>query len=345
MVCEIAGNVISRSLLHVLRRVHIREEPRLRNFAVTGVAGYIAPRHLQAIRDTGNRLVATLDPHDAVGILDRYFDDTAYFREFERFDRFVEKLRRKEEAERIHYVSICSPNYLHDSHVRFALRIGADAICEKPLVLNPWNLDPLQELERESGRRVYTILQLRLHPTIVALKKRIESESPKRTYPIDLTYVTSRGNWYGVSWKGDIEKSGGIATNIGVHFFDMLAWIFGPVQEMEVHLAEPKRAGGMLRLEHAVVRWFLSIEKKDLPEVASSQGKTTYRSLTIGGEEIEFSDGFADLHTAVYREILAGRGFGIEDARPSITLVHKIRNSTPVGSSSALIHPFVARHS
>ena len=231
------------------------------NFAIIGVGGYIAPRHLQAIRDTGNRLVAALDPHDAVGILDRYFDDVAYFREFERLDRHAEKARRRGESERIDYVSICAPNYLHDAHVRFALRIGADAIREKPLVINPWNLDALAELEQETGRSVWTILQLRLHPAIVALQERIAREAPRGSHAIDLTYVTSRGPWYDVSWKGDEEKSGGIATNIGVHFFDMLMWIFGPVQEMELHLSERRRAAGMLRLQRAQVRWFLSVEK------------------------------------------------------------------------------------
>jgi len=313
----------------------------LRNFAITGVGGYIAPRHLQAIRDTGNRLVAALDPHDAVGVLDRYFEEVAYFREFERFDRFVEKARRSGETNRVHYVSICAPNYLHDAHIRFALRVGADAICEKPLVLSPWNLDALEELESETGRRVFNILQLRLHPSIVALKQRMDRLPPGSVVPIDLTYVTSRGNWYQVSWKGDFEKSGGIATNIGVHFFDMLLWLFGPVKEMEVHLSEPKRAAGYLHLERATVRWFLSLERKDIPEAARAHGKTTYRSLSIGGEETEFSDGFADLHTAVYREILGGRGFGIADARPCITLVHAIRNAKPTGGDGDRRHPFV----
>jgi UDP-N-acetyl-2-amino-2-deoxyglucuronate dehydrogenase len=315
----------------------------VKNFAITGVGGYIAPRHLQAIRDTGNRLVAALDPHDAVGILDRYFDNVAYFREFERFDRFVEKARRQGEENRVHYVSICAPNYLHDAHMRFALRVGADAICEKPLVLSPWNLDALEELEAETKHRVYNILQLRLHPSIVALKQRVESLPPSTVTPIDLTYITSRGNWYQVSWKGDAEKSGGIATNIGVHFFDMLLWIFGPVKELEVHLSEPKRAAGFLRLERATVRWFMSLEKGDVPEAARAQGKATYRSLMIGGEETEFSDGFADLHTAVYREILNGRGFGIADARPCISLVHAIRNAKPTRSAKELVHPFALR--
>jgi UDP-N-acetyl-2-amino-2-deoxyglucuronate dehydrogenase len=315
----------------------------MKNFAITGVGGYIAPRHLQAIRDTGNRLLAALDPHDAVGILDRYFDDVVYFREFERFDRFVEKVRRKGDAERVHFVSICSPNYLHDAHIRFALRVGADAICEKPLVLNPWNLDALAELEAETGRRVFNILQLRVHPSIVALKQRMAARPPGKPLDIDLTYITSRGRWYFTSWKGDQDKSGGIASNIGVHFFDMLAWVFGPVQEAELHLGEPQRAAGMLRLERAVVRWFLSVEKQDLPEAAQAASKTTYRSLTIAGEEVEFSDGFAELHTQVYRDILAGGGFGIEEARPSITLVHRLRTAPVVRSAPELTHPYVAR--
>jgi UDP-N-acetyl-2-amino-2-deoxyglucuronate dehydrogenase len=315
----------------------------VKNFAITGVGGFVAPRHLQAIKDTGNRLVAALDPHDAVGIIDRYFDDVAYFLEFERFDRFVEKLRRKNGADRVHYLSICSPNYLHDAHTRFALRVGADAICEKPLVLNPWNLDALRELESETGRRVYNILQLRLHPAIIALRERIARENPGKVHAIDLTYVTSRGRWYDVSWKGTPEKSGGIATNIGVHFFDMLMWIFGPCHHMEVHVSQPRRAAGVLRLERALVRWFLSIEKKDLPEEARAKGKSTFRSLTIDEQEIEFSDGFADLHTMVYREILAGRGFGIDDARPSISLVHDIRTAAEVRARPEWVHPLVAR--
>lgn len=315
----------------------------MKNFALTGVAGYIAPRHLQAIKETQNRLVAALDPHDAVGILDRYFDDVSYFSEFERFDRFMEKLRRKGEAQKVHYLSICSPNYLHDAHIRFALRVGADAICEKPLVLNPWNLDALAELEAETGRRVYNVLQLRLHPAIVALKERVQKEGAGRVYPIDLTYVTSRGRWYDVSWKGAPEKSGGIATNIGVHFFDMLTWIFGPCQDLEVHLSQPRRAAGLLRLERARVRWFLSLEKSDLPEAERAQGKTTFRSLSLDGEELEFSDGFADLHTRVYRDILGGGGFGLEDARPSITLVRQIRGASVLRSSPEYTHPFVSR--
>jgi len=315
----------------------------LKNFAITGVAGYVAPRHLQAIRDTGNRLVAALDPHDAVGVLDRYFEDVSYYREFERFDRAIEKLRRKGEGERLHYLSICAPNYLHDAHIRFALRVGADAICEKPLVLNPWNLDALAELEAETGRRVYNILQLRLHPAIIALRERIQRQPTGRPHQVDLTYITSRGRWYGVSWKGATDKSGGIATNIGIHFFDMLTWIFGQVREMQVHLSQPTRASGVLMLERATVRWFLSLEKADIPEAQRAQGKTTFRSLTVGGEAVEFSDGFADLHTAVYRNILAGGGCGIEDARSSVTLAHDIREAAPVTGDSALVHPLVAR--
>jgi UDP-N-acetyl-2-amino-2-deoxyglucuronate dehydrogenase len=315
----------------------------LKNFAITGVAGYVAPRHLQAIKDTGNRLVAALDPHDAVGILDRYFDDVSYFREFERFDRFVEKLRRKGEPQRVHYLSICAPNYLHDAHIRFALRVGADAICEKPLVVNPWNLDALQELEAETGRRVFNVLQLRLHPAILALKERVAGEGGKRVYPIDLTYVTARGKWYDVSWKGALDKSGGIVTNVGVHFFDMLLWIFGACQDVEVHLSQPRRAAGVLRLERANVRWFLSLEKGDVPAAERAKGKTTFRSLTLGGEEFEFSDGFADLHTRVYRDLLEGGGFGIDEARPSISLVHRIRTAGVVRSSPELVHPFVDR--
>jgi UDP-N-acetyl-2-amino-2-deoxyglucuronate dehydrogenase len=318
-------------------------ERDVRNFAITGVGGYIAPRHLQAIRDTGHRLVAALDPHDAVGVLDRWFDGVSYFREFERFDRHAEKARRRGEAERIHYLSICAPNYLHDAHIRFALRIDADAICEKPLVLNPWNLDALAELERETGHRVYNVLQLRLHPAIVALRERMLQRPPGPPVEIDLTYVTSRGPWYFVSWKGDQERSGGIASNIGVHFFDMLMWIFGPAREAEVHLAEPARAGGLLRLERATVRWFLSVNKEDLPEASRSQGKSTYRSLSIGGEQVEFSDGFAELHTEVYRGVLAGRGFGIEDARPCISLVHRLRTTPVTVSAPEATHPAVAR--
>jgi len=313
-----------------------------RNFAIIGVGGYIAPRHLKAIRDTGNRLVAALDKSDSVGILDSYSYDVAFFTEFERFDRYADKLRRLGEEKRIHYVSICSPNYLHDAHIRFALRIGADAICEKPLVLNPWNADALAELEQETGRRLYNILQLRVHPSIVALREQVRSAPAGRRFSVDLTYITSRGGWYFTSWKGDVSKSGGVATNIGVHFFDMLIWIFGSVEERQVHHADPKKMAGFLALEKADVRWFLSVDKGDLPDVAVQQAKNTYRSITIDGDEFEFSEGFAGLHTVVYREILAGRGFGIEDARPSIELVHELRESPVIKGRHDLQHPLLA---
>lgn len=313
-----------------------------KNFAITGVAGYIAPRHLKAIKETGNTLVAATDPHDSVGILDSYFADVSYFREFERFDRFLEKLRRKGDAEKVHYLSICSPNYLHDAHIRLALRVGADAICEKPLVLNPWNLEALKEIEKESGKKVFTILQLRLHPAIVALKEKYGKANHKNKKNIVLTYVTSRGPWYQYSWKGDREKAGGLSTNIGIHFFDMLLWTFGHVQSTEVHLAEPRREAGFLELEHATVQWFLSIDSGDLPFDPQPGKKTTYRSMSIDGEEFEFSDGFADLHTSSYREILSGKGFGLEQAFPSVELVHKLRNASPVPKSDR-IHPMARK--
>ena len=310
------------------------------NFALTGLAGYIAPRHLKAIAETGSRLVAAVDPHDSVGVVDAYFPDAAFFSEFERFDRHLEKLRRGPEAERVHAVSVCSPNHLHDAHVRLALRVGADALCEKPLVLNPWNLDALEEMEGEAGRRVWTVLQLRVHPALVALKERVDAERAEdggRRRAVRLTYVTSRGTWYRYSWKGDRRKSGGVATNIGVHFFDLVQWLFGPAERHEVHVAEPERAGGLLELPGADVEWFLSLDPTDLPDAA---GQRTYRSITVDGDEIEFSGGFADLHTEVYRRTLAGDGFGIADARPSIELVHSIRHATPVAPTGRT-HPFV----
>lgn len=294
------------------------------NFALIGVAGFVAPRHLDAIRDTGNSLLAAADPNDSVGILDRYSFDVKFFREIERFDRFMEKLRRGPESSRVHYVSICSPNYLHDAHVRLALRAGAHAICEKPLVINPWNLDALEDLERESGRRVSTVLQLRMHP---ALRELRESLDPRKRYQVELRYVTARGAWYDVSWKGSDERSGGVATNIGIHFFDLLIWLFGSVDRCEVHLRDRRRMSGSLQLHNADVRWFLSVDAADLPFPAAPGRKTTFRSLTIDGRELEFTEGFADLHTAVYRETLAGRGFGIADARPAIELVHTIRTA------------------
>jgi len=298
-----------------------------KNFAITGVAGYVAPRHLQAIKDTGNRLVAAVDPHDSVGILDKYFFDVAYFKEFERFDRHIEKLRRGPEENRVHFVTICSPNYLHDAHIRFALRVGADALCEKPLVLNPWNCDGIKEIEQETGKRVYTVLQLRLHPAIKALKERFAKTT--RKHEVNLNYVTARGKWYLYSWKGSAEQSGGLITNIGIHFFDMLIWIFGKVQHSEVHVAEPGRTSGYVELEHAKIKWRLSISRDDLPEECVKQGQTTFRSVTVDGEKVEFSEGFTNLHTRVYEETLAGRGFGIDDALPSIQLVHDLRRMTP----------------
>jgi len=309
------------------------------NFAVTGVAGFVAPRHLRAIRDTGNRLVAAIDPHDAAGLLDQYSFDVRFFTEIERFDRHLEKLRRGADKDRIHYVTVCSPNYLHDAHVRLALRVGAHAICEKPLVINPWNLDALQELEQEHGRRVFTVLQLRLHPALLALKARLDAEAGE--HDVSLTYITARGAWYDVSWKGSDERSGGVATNIGIHFFDMLLWLFGPTEEVEVHLREPKRVSGSLRLRRARVRWFLSTDARDLPFTPEPGSKTTFRSITVNGEEIVFTEGFTDLHTRVYEEVLAGRGAGLDDARPSIELAHRIRHAaiTP----SATPHPMLSR--
>lgn len=306
------------------------------NFALIGVGGYIAVRHLKAIKETGNQLIASLDPKDSVGIIDSYFPDSNFFVEFERFDRHIEKLRRK--GDKIDYVSICSPNYLHDAHVRFALRVGANAICEKPIVLNPWNIDALKELEEESDTKIFNILQLRLHPSIIELKERIKKQKDK-VHDIDLTYITSRGKWYHVSWKGDIEKSGGIATNIGVHFFDMLSWIFGDVQENIVHLHEKDKAAGMLVLKNARVRWFLSLDFDDIPVHVGEQGIRTYRVLSINNEEFEFSKGFTDLHTKSYENILAGGGFGLNDARQSIEIVHHIRNTSPVGIKGDY-HPY-----
>jgi UDP-N-acetyl-2-amino-2-deoxyglucuronate dehydrogenase len=300
-----------------------------KKFAIIGVGGYIAVRHLKAIRDTGNVLLATLDPNDSVGIIDSYFPDSHFFVEFERFDRHVDKLRRS--GIQIDYVSICSPNYLHDSHIRFALRSGASAICEKPLVLNPWNIDALSEIEKEYDKSINTILQLRLHPVLIDLKKKIDALPTAGVHDIDLTYITSRGNWYFNSWKGDIQKSGGIATNIGIHFFDMLTWIFGDLKTSTVNVLTPNKAGGYIELEKARVRWFLSLDYNDLPENVRQSGKRTYRSIVMDNSEIEFSEGFTDLHTKSYQEVLAGRGFGLHDARSSVQIVYQIRNAVPVG--------------
>lgn len=298
-----------------------------KNFALIGAAGYIAPRHLQAIHDTGHRLLAATDPNDSVGVLDRYFPDANFFPEIERFDRYLEKLRRQSDAERVHYVSICSPNYLHDAHVRLALRLHANAICEKPLVINPWNIAALADLENEFGYRVYTVLQLRLVPALVQLKSALQNQNRRGKADICLTYVTRRGHWYHASWKGDEAKSGGLVMNIGVHFFDLLLWLFGSYERSELHLKRPDKLAGLLELERATVRWFLSVDKRDLPDGFLEQGKPAFRSLTIDGKETEFSSGFTDLHTEVYREILAGRGFGLQDVKPSVDLVHRIRNS------------------
>lgn len=312
------------------------------NFALIGAAGYIAPRHMQAIKETGNQMTVALDKNDSVGILDRYFPNTSFFTEFERFDRHVEKLRRGPAADHIHYVSICSPNYLHDAHIRFALRVHADAICEKPLVLEPWNVDALDDIAAESGKRIYSILQLRLHPAVIALRDQIASQ-PDKIHDIDLSYITSRGKWYSVSWKGDDHKSGGIVMNIGVHFFDMLLWIFGPPQRSIVHLLEPSRASGLLELQRARVRWYLSVDARDLPENAVKSGKTTHRALMLNEREFEFSEGFTDLHTKSYQHILAGKGFGTADVRPAIDLVHNIRNAPRAGLVGDY-HPLAASH-
>jgi UDP-N-acetyl-2-amino-2-deoxyglucuronate dehydrogenase len=315
----------------------------MKNFAITGVAGYVAPRHLQAIKDTGNQLVAAIDPHDSVGILDKYFPDVSFFTEFERFDRHLEKLRREKSEQKVDYLTICSPNNLHDAHIRLALRVGAHAICEKPLVLNPWNLDALQELEQESSKRVFTMFQLRVHPVLLELKKKLSKEKSKQKHEIVLSYITSRGFWYYYSWKGILEKSGGIATNIGIHLFDLLIWLFGDVQTNILHLKDDKRMAGLLELKNAYVRWFLSTEKSDLPAEILKSEIPSYRSITVDGKEVQFSKSFTDLHTRVYEETLNGNGFGIEDARPSITLVHKLR-SLPVIESIDNIHPFALKY-
>ena len=311
----------------------------MHNFALIGVAGFVAPRHLDAIRDTGNCLLAAADPNDSVGILDRYSFDVKFFREIERFDRFMEKMRRSPESARVHFVSICSPNYLHDAHVRLALRAGANAICEKPLVINPWNLDALEELEAESGRRVYTVLQLRHHPALLALRESLARRD--RRHEVELTYVTARGSWYDVSWKGSEERSGGVATNIGIHLFDLLLWLFGPALRTEIHLRERRRMSGFLELQNADVRWFLSVDESDLPFSAVPGKRTTHRSIVVDGKEVEFTDSFGDLHTIVYRDILGGGGSGIAEARPSIELVHRIRTEA-VNPNRETAHPMLA---
>ncbi|WP_088323632.1 Gfo/Idh/MocA family protein [Polaribacter tangerinus] len=310
----------------------------MKNFALIGAAGYIAPRHLKAIKDTNNNLIAALDKFDSVGIMDSYFPSADFFVEFERFDRHIEKIKRQHN-QTLDYVSICTPNYLHDAHIRMALRRGADAICEKPLVLNPWNVDALAEIERESGQKINAILQLRLHESIIQLKKKVTASKTSEKYDIDLTYITSRGNWYDISWKGSDEKSGGIATNIGVHFYDMLTWIFGNIQESNVHLREKNKAAGYLEFENARVRWFLSIDENDLPNEIKAIGQRTFRSITIDNEELEFSKGFTELHTKSYEQILKGNGFGLQEAKKSIEIVHAIRNNALNNLGEK--HPFV----
>ena len=302
----------------------------MKNFALIGAAGYIAPRHLRAIKDTKNNLLAAYDTFDSVGVMDSYFPSADFFVEFERFDRHLEKLRY-DKGIKLDYVSICTPNYLHDAHIRTALRIGADAICEKPLVLNPWNIDALEKVEQSMGRRTWNILQLRVHESIIALREKIKNGPKDKVYDIDLTYLTSRGHWYYTSWKGDVEKSGGIATNIGVHFFDMLSWIFGDVKSNNVNVHTHDRASGILELERANVRWFLSINEDLLPDEVQKKGQRTFRSITVQGEELEFSEGFTDLHTTSYKEILNGNGYGIQETRQAIEIVHDIRHTTPIG--------------
>lgn len=314
----------------------------MKNFALVGAAGYIAPRHMKAIKDTGNNLVAALDKNDSVGIIDSHFPDADFFTEFERFDRHVDKLRRENNGKQINYVSICSPNYLHDSHMRFALRAGADAICEKPLVLNPWNIDGLLEIEKETGQRVNTILQLRLHPAIIALKQKVAASPAGHKFDVDLTYITSRGHWYLQSWKGDDKKSGGISTNIGVHFYDMLHFVFGTLQDNKVHYNSPTKAAGYLEYEKARVRWFLSVDVNDIPADVRATGQRTFRAITADGESVEFSDGFTDLHTISYREILAGNGFGLEENRIAIETVAQIRNAA-ISALTGDYHPFVTK--
>lgn len=319
----------------------------MKNFALIGAAGYIAPRHMKAIKDTGNNLIAAMDPFDSVGVIDSYFPNADFFTEFERFDRHIDKVKRK--GEKVEYVSICSPNYLHDSHIRFGLRNNADVICEKPVVLNPWNIDVLEELEKETGRNIYNILQLRLHPNVIELKKKVDSAPKDKVFDVDLTYLTSRGNWYYTSWKGDISKSGGIATNIGVHFYDMLMWIFGEVKENIVHLHTHDRAAGYLELEKARVRWFLGINYDLIPQKIKEMGVRIYRSLTIEEEEFEFSGGFTELHTKSYEDVLSGGGFRIGETQKAINLVHDIRKKElvpltgdyhPLAKKSLTQHPF-----
>lgn len=312
----------------------------MKRFALIGAAGYIAPRHMKAIKDTGNTLVAAMDVNDSVGILDSHFPDAQFFTQFEQFDAHVDSERRA--GRPLDYVAIASPNFLHDAHMRYALRAGADVICEKPLVLNPEDIDGLQALERDTGHKINTILQLRIHPAILALKERVASMPEGRKVDVDLTYITSRGNWYLKSWKGFTEKSGGIATNIGVHFFDMLHFVYGALQENIVHLNTPTKAAGYLEYERARVRWFLSLDVNDVPENERANGKRTYRAVVANGENIEFSEGFTELHTRIYEEVLAGRGFAVEENRVAIETVAQIRTAA-LASLSEFSHPFVSK--
>lgn len=312
----------------------------MNNFALTGASGYIAPRHLQAIYDTGNTLVAASDPHDSVGIMDRYFPDARFFSEHERFDRYLEKLRLSNDSRSIQYMSICSPNYLHDAHARLGLRVGADVICEKPLVVNPWNLDQLQKLEEIYGKKVYNILQLRIHPGLIKIREKLEDDKKNSKYDVVLTYITPRGAWYGASWKGDLSKSGGLMTNIGIHLFDMMMWLFGDLQNSETHLNQDDKVAGFVELKKANVRWFLSTNRNDLPEGYDNAGNKAFRLLTMDDSEIEFSGGFTDLHTRVYENILAGKGHGISDARPALELVYTLRHKS-ITELSDHKHPFL----
>ncbi|MDH7976114.1 Gfo/Idh/MocA family oxidoreductase [Sphingomonas sp. AR_OL41] len=314
----------------------------MKNFALIGAAGYIAPRHMAAVKQTENRITVAYDVNDSVGIIDSHFPDARFFTEFERFDRHVYNLLRTDRANAIDYVSICSPNYLHDAHCRLAMRSEADAICEKPIVLNPWNLDGLIEMEQATGRRVHTILQLRLHPAIVALRERVHNKSQGNKHEVDLTYITARGHWYTQSWKSDLAKSGGIATNIGIHFFDMLYYVFGALQSNEVHYHDSRHAAGYLEFERARVRWFMSIDLEDVPVAARERGQSTWRSITVDGEEIEFSGGFTDLHTRSYQEILAGNSFDLETNRTAVEAAAYIRTATITAGSA--MHPFVDRY-
>ncbi len=296
----------------------------MKNFALIGL-GFIGPRHLKAIKDTGNRLVAFLNNHDSVGVVDSFFPDAEFFTEFERFERHLEKLKRASADKKIHYLTVCTPNHLHDAHIRLGLRVGADVICEKPVVLNPWNIDALLDYEKETGHKVSTIMQLRLHPKVLELKKKFAGTTKKHN--VTLTYITPRGRWYHHSWKGNPDLSGGLTTNIGVHLFDLVTHLFGGVVKNEVQVNKPEQASGHLELQNATVKWSLSVRKEDLPADVVKAGKLSYRHLDIDGDAVDVSDGFTELHTTSYQEILTGRGFSLEDCRASIQIVHDIRGA------------------